>query len=71
MSQQLTEIPHLLLEELNDREQLLWQLLQEREELIKELKDEIARLKGEKGRPKIKQASFRTIKKLVTGRRRE
>ena len=29
-------------------------LLREREEFIKELKDEIARLKGEKGKPKIK-----------------
>ncbi len=70
MNQKLTEIPQLLLSELSDREQMLWQLLREREEFIKELFDEIARLKGEKGRPKIKQASSRTIKKIVTGRRR-
>ncbi len=63
MSQQLTEIPHLLLEELNEREQLLWQLLKEREEFIKELKDEIARLKGEKGRPKIKPSRLEPSKK--------
>jgi hypothetical protein len=54
MSQQLTEIPQLLLSELSDREQMLWQLLREREEFIAQLKDEIARLKGEKGKPKIK-----------------
>ncbi len=33
----LTEIPQLLLSELSDREQMLWQLLREREEFIKEL----------------------------------
>ena len=54
MNQKLSEIPQLLLSELSDREQMLWQLLREREEFIAELKDEIARLKGEKGRPKIK-----------------
>ena len=54
MSKKLSKIPQLLLEELNDREQMLWQLLREREEFIGELKDEIARLKGEKTRPKIK-----------------
>ena len=43
MSQKLTEIPQLLLSELSDREQMLWQLLREREEFIAELKDEIAR----------------------------
>ncbi len=43
MSQQLTKIPQLLLSELSDREQMLWQLLREREEFIVELKDEIAR----------------------------
>ncbi len=54
MSQKLSQIPQLLLSELSDREQMLWQLLREREDLIAELKDEIARLKGEKARPKIK-----------------
>ena len=37
-----------------DRETLLLQLLREREECIQQLSDEIARLKGEKGKPKIK-----------------
>jgi hypothetical protein len=54
MSKKLTKIPPLQIEEFNDQEQLLWQLLREREEFIGELKDEIARLKGEKGKPKIK-----------------
>ena len=53
MSQKLSQIPQLLLSELSDREQMLWQLLREREEFIAELKDEIARLKGEKAQPKI------------------
>ena len=56
MNKKLTEIPQLLLSGLSDREQMLWQLLREREEFIAELKDEIARLKGEKGRPKIKSS---------------
>ena len=59
----LTEIPQLLLSELSDREQMLWQLLREREEFIKELEDEIARLKGEKGRPKIKPSRLEPSKK--------
>ncbi len=63
MNQKLTEIPPLLLSELSDREQMLWQLLREREEFIKELKDEIARLKGEKGRPKIKPSRLEPSKK--------
>lgn len=54
MSKKLSKIPQLQIEEFNHQEQLLWQLLQEREEFIGELKDEIARLKGEKARPKIK-----------------
>ncbi len=63
MNQKLTEIPQLLLSELSDREQMLWQLLREREEFIKELEDEIARLKGEKGRPKIKASRLEPSKK--------
>ena len=38
-------------------------LLREREEFIGELKDEIARLKGEKGRPKIKPSRLEPSKK--------
>ena len=63
MNQKLSEIPQLLLSELSDREQMLWQLLREREEFIKELEDEIARLKGEKGRPKIKPSRLEPSKK--------
>jgi hypothetical protein len=54
MNKKLTKIPQIQIEELNELEGLLWSLLREREEFIGELKDEIARLKGEKGRPKIK-----------------
>ena len=54
MKQKLSKIPQVLLCSLNEREQMLWQLLQEREDFIATLKDEIARLKGEKARPKIK-----------------
>ncbi len=54
MGVKLTKLPELLAEELTDRETLLWQLLRERQERIGELEDQIARLKGEKGKPKIK-----------------
>ena len=54
MGIKLTKLPQLSCETLSDREILLWQLLREREECIQELVDEIARLKGEKGKPKIK-----------------
>lgn len=54
MGIKLTKLPQLSCETLSDRETLLWQLLREREECILQLKDEIARLKGEKGKPKIK-----------------
>ena len=64
-------IPPSLLNEISDREIQLWQLLREQQERIGELEDEIARLKGEKGRPKIKQASSRTIKKILTARRKQ
>ena len=54
MGIKLTKIPKLSCEELSDRETLLLQLLREREECIQQLTDEIARLKGEKEKPKIK-----------------
>ncbi len=54
MSIKLTKLPELSCEDLSNRETLLLQLLREREECIQQLKDEIARLKGEKGQPKIK-----------------
>ncbi len=54
MKLKLTPVPPLCAEELTDREALLWHLLGEREEYIQQLIDENARLKGEKGKPKIK-----------------
>ncbi len=54
MGVKLTKLPSLLASELTAGESLLWQLLRERDERITELENEIARLKGEKGRPKIK-----------------
>ena len=63
MGIKMTKLPELSCEELSDRETLLWQLLREREECIQELKDEIARLKGEKGKPKIKPSRLEPEKK--------
>ena len=54
MGIKLTKLPVLTPEDLTDSEAHLWLLLREREECIQQLKDEIARLKGEKGKPKIK-----------------
>ena len=54
MGVKLNKVPKLNTEELSDSEALLLQLLRERDECIQELKDEIARLKGEKEKPKIK-----------------
>ncbi len=54
MGIKLTKLPDLCTENLSESESHLWLLLREREECIQELKDEIARLKGEKGKPKIK-----------------
>ncbi len=63
MGIKLTKIPKLSCEELSDRGTLLLQLLREREECIQELRDEIARLKGEKGKPKIKPSLLEPEKK--------
>ena len=54
MKLKLTPVPPLCAEDLTDREALLVHLLSEREEYIQQLIDENARLKGEKGKPKIK-----------------
>jgi uncharacterized small protein (DUF1192 family) len=54
MSVKLTPVPQLSAEDLTDREALLLQLLGEREDCIQQLVDEIARLKGEKEKPKVK-----------------
>ncbi len=59
----MTKVPKLSDEDLSDRETLLLQLLREREECIQQLRDEIARLKGEKGQPKIKASRLEPEKK--------
>jgi len=63
MGIKLTKLPELSCEDLSDRETLLLQLLREREECIQQLSDEIARLKGEKGKPKIKPSRLEPDKK--------
>ena len=62
----LTKIPQMPSEELTDRETLLLQLLQEREECIQQLSDEIARLKRQKGKPKIKPSRLEQEEKSET-----
>ncbi len=54
MGVKLSKVPKLNTEELTDSEALLLQLLRERDERIQELTDEVARLKGEKEKPKMK-----------------
>jgi len=54
MGVKLSKVPKLNTEKLTDSEALLLQLVRERDERIQELTDEVARLKGEKGKPKIK-----------------
>ncbi|NES25211.1 MAG: transposase [Symploca sp. SIO3E6] len=54
MGVKLTKLPKLNTSELTDGEALLLQLVRERDERIQELTDEVARLKGEKGKPKLK-----------------
>ena len=63
MKVKLTPVPQLSAEDLTNREALLLQLLGEREECIQQLKDEIARLKGEKGKPKIRPSRLEPEKK--------
>ena len=54
MAVRLDKVPKINREALTDFEALLLQLVLQRDECIQELKDEIARLKGEKEKPKIK-----------------
>ncbi len=54
MGVKLTKLPKLNTEDLTDRETLLLQIVRELQERVGELEDEIARLKGEKEKPKIK-----------------
>ncbi len=63
MGIKLTKLPNLSGENFSDRETLLWQLLREREECIEQLTNEIARLKGEKGKPKIKPSRLEPLRK--------
>ncbi len=70
MKLKLTPVPPLCAEELTDREALLWHLLGEREEYIQQLIDENARLKGEKGKPKIKPSRERARKERSTRTRK-
>ena len=63
MGIKLTKLPELSSEDLSDRETLLLQLLREREECIQQLSDQIARLKGEKGKPKIKPSRLEAKEK--------
>ena len=70
MGIKLTKLPNLSPENLTDSESHLWLLLREREECIQELKDEIARLKGEKGQPKIKPSRLEPEKK-AQGQKKE
>ncbi len=63
MKVKLTPIPQLSPEDLSDREALLLHLLGEREECIQRLINENARLKGEKGKPKIKPSRLEPDKK--------
>ena len=64
MSIKLTKIPDSKACDLTDRETVLLQLLREREERIQQLEDEIARLKGEKGKPKIKPSRLESQEKV-------
>ena len=63
MGIKLTKLPELSCEDLSGRETLLLQLLREREECIQQLRDEIARLKGEKEKPKIKPSRLEAKEK--------
>jgi hypothetical protein len=63
MGIKLTQLPERLPENLTDLESHLCLLVRERDECIQELPDEIARLKGEKGKPKIKPSRLEPSEK--------
>ncbi|NER98997.1 MAG: transposase [Symploca sp. SIO1B1] len=65
MGTKLTPIPQIPDTELSDQEALLLQLLREREEYIEQLKNEIDRIKGHKGKPKIKPSRLEPKKKAL------
>ena len=63
MGVKLSKVPKLNPEDLSERETLLLQLIRELQEKVGELTDEIARLKGEKEKPKIKPSRLDTKEK--------
>ncbi|NQZ61415.1 hypothetical protein, partial [Crocosphaera sp.] len=63
MGVKLSKVPKLNPEDLTERETLLWQLIRELREKVGELTDEIARLKGEKEKPKIKPSRLEAKEK--------
>ncbi len=63
MGVKLTKVPKLNPEDLTERETLLWQIIRELQEKVGELTDEIARLKGEKEKPKIKPSRLEAKEK--------
>jgi hypothetical protein len=63
MGIKLTKLPELLPEDLSDLESHLCLLVRERDECIEQLQDELARLKGEKGKPKIKPSRLEPSEK--------
>ena len=66
MGIKLTKLPKRLPENLTDLESHLCLLVRERDECIQELQDQIARLKGEKGKPKIKPSRLEPKEKAPT-----
>ena len=67
MAVRLDKVPKINREALTDLEALLLQLVLQRDECIQELKDEIARLKGEKEKPQIKPSRLELEEKDPPG----
>ncbi len=63
MGVKITKLPKLNPSDLTDREALLLQIIREMQERIQELTDEIARLKNEKEKPKIKPCGSRLVQR--------